>query len=48
MSLSEYISAGRRNVARTGKTGAETDSQEDKKKLGSITRSYLLLLLLLS
>jgi hypothetical protein len=33
MLLSEYILSGRRNIARTGKDGAETDSHEDRRIL---------------
>jgi hypothetical protein len=34
MLLSEYIPAGKWNIARIGKDGAETDSQEDRRNLG--------------
>lgn len=33
MLLSRYIPAGRRNVARTGKDGTETNSHEDRRNL---------------
>jgi hypothetical protein len=36
MLLSEYIPAGRRKVARTGKDGAETDSHEGRRNLDSL------------
>jgi hypothetical protein len=33
MLLNEYILSGRRNIARTGKDGSETDSHEDRRNL---------------